>query len=90
MLTEEEEVVIDDTANRVVASGCGLNEALAEFERAIIHKTLIQAGGNRSIAARKLGLPRQTLQDRLKRHGLWLDVYCAAPCLEPSESRDPK
>lgn len=44
-------------------------EAL-EYERVQILDALREAGGNRSHAARLLGMPRTTLLSRMKRHGL--------------------
>ncbi|MEM9726979.1 MAG: helix-turn-helix domain-containing protein [Myxococcota bacterium] len=42
----------------------------AEVERRTLHRALIRAGGNKSEAARMLGLKRTTFVDRLRRHGL--------------------
>ena len=55
----------------VIASGRSLDVAMAEIEAAVIRAALKQQRGNRSAAARQLQLPRQTLQDRMKKHGLW-------------------
>ena len=44
-----------------------LNSAVAEFERALIESALRKTGGNRSKAARLLGIGRTTLLDKLKR-----------------------
>jgi transcriptional regulator with GAF, ATPase, and Fis domain len=41
-----------------------------EFERVQLLDALREAGGNRSQAARLLGLPRTTMLSRMKRHGL--------------------
>lgn len=61
-----EQVVVD------IIGGCrGLDAAMAELEAAVIREALEQQHGNRSAAARQLKLPRQTLQDRMKKHGLW-------------------
>jgi two-component system response regulator AtoC len=43
---------------------------VAAFERALIQRALDDAGGNRAEAARRLGLSRVTLLDRLKRLGM--------------------
>jgi two-component system response regulator HydG len=48
----------------------GLRERVDAFERGLILDALRRAGGNRSEAARRLGLARVTLLDKLKRHGL--------------------
>lgn len=47
-----------------------LSEAVAATEIALIRAALDRAGGNRSEAARALGISRQALYDRLKRYGL--------------------
>lgn len=47
-----------------------LREVLAEVERRIIRETLSACGGNVRQAARRLGIPRQTLQYKLKKLGL--------------------
>jgi DNA-binding NtrC family response regulator len=43
---------------------------LRDVEREMITAAFQQCGGNVSKAARKLGIPRSTLRDRLKRYGL--------------------
>lgn len=47
-----------------------LRSVLADAERALLEQALAGANGNISRAARALGIPRQTLQYRLKMHGL--------------------
>jgi len=47
-----------------------LREQLAAYERRIIERTLAAAAGNRSRAARLLGLSRSALFDRLKKYQL--------------------
>jgi len=47
-------------------AGCSLQE----IEREAIRQTLSQAAGNKSQAARSLGIAISTLYDKLKRHGL--------------------
>ncbi|MFK7990616.1 MAG: sigma 54-interacting transcriptional regulator [Sandaracinaceae bacterium] len=42
----------------------------AEIETRLLRKALERAGGNKSEAARELGLKRTTFLDKLKRHGL--------------------
>jgi transcriptional regulator with PAS, ATPase and Fis domain len=44
--------------------------SLREVERAMIERALAAAGGNRSLAARRLGIPRGQLYTMLRRHGL--------------------
>jgi DNA-binding NtrC family response regulator len=40
------------------------------FERGLVVEALRTAGGNRTEAARKLGISRVTLHDKLHKHGL--------------------
>ncbi|WP_158743858.1 sigma-54 dependent transcriptional regulator [Acidisphaera sp. L21] len=47
-----------------------LPEAVAELERVMIRRALAEVGGSRTEAARKLGIHRQLLYDKMKRHGL--------------------
>lgn len=44
--------------------------ALARLERAMIERALAETGGNRSEAARRLGIHRQLLHEKLRRLGL--------------------
>jgi DNA-binding NtrC family response regulator len=48
----------------------GLRGSLEEIERRALVQALMRAGGNKSEAARLLGLPRTTLLDKLRRHKL--------------------
>lgn len=50
--------------------GATWRERMAAYERALLESTLAASGGNQSEAARRLGLTRVTLIDKLKRHGL--------------------
>jgi two-component system response regulator AtoC len=47
-----------------------LREHLEAVERGLIARTLAATGGNQSEAARRLGLSRSALIDRLKKYGL--------------------
>lgn len=47
-----------------------LPEAVAALEQAMIRRALAEAGGSRTEAARKLGVHRQLLYEKMKRHGL--------------------
>jgi transcriptional regulator with PAS, ATPase and Fis domain len=51
-------------------SGRSLREVLADIERQILMETLQRFGANQVAAAKKLGIPRQTLQNRLRKFGL--------------------
>lgn len=52
------------------AAGRGLDETVEEVERALLEVALRQCENNHSEVARRLKLPRQTLQNRLKKYGL--------------------
>ncbi len=55
-----------------VAAGTELTmpQAVAELERAMIRRALAEARDSRAEAARKLGINRQLLYDKMKRYGL--------------------
>jgi DNA-binding NtrC family response regulator len=53
-----------------LAGAATLAETMAATEEAMIRAALTRAAGNRSEAARLLGISRQALYDRLKRYGL--------------------
>jgi len=48
----------------------GLRAQVAGFERQLLQRALAACDGNQSEAARRLGVSRMTLLDKLKRHGL--------------------
>jgi two-component system response regulator HydG len=52
------------------AAGAGLKERVDAYERGLIVAALDQAGGNRTHAARALGLNRGTLHSKLQKYGL--------------------
>jgi two-component system response regulator HydG len=52
------------------ATGAGLKERVDAYERGLIVAALEQAGGNRTHAARALGLNRGTLHSKLQKFGL--------------------
>lgn len=45
-------------------------QSLAAIERAAIAQTLAREGGNRTRAAKALGIAQSTLYEKLKRYGL--------------------
>lgn len=52
------------------AGGVGGESSLEALEKATILKTLEQTGGNKSEAARRLGITRRTLHQKLKKYGM--------------------
>lgn len=48
----------------------GLRERVEAYERGLIVEALRDAAGNQAEAARRLGLPRVTLHDKLRKYGL--------------------
>jgi two-component system response regulator AtoC len=58
------------TAAPAAAAGLPFRARVDAFERALITEAMTAAGGNRAEAARRLGLSRVTLLDRMKRLGL--------------------
>jgi two-component system response regulator HydG len=48
----------------------GLRERVEAYERGLVLEALRTCRGNRSEAARRLGLSRATLHDKLKKHGI--------------------
>jgi two-component system response regulator AtoC len=46
-----------------------LREQVNAFERSLVTKALAAAGGNQTEAARRLGLSRATLFDKLRKYG---------------------
>lgn len=74
-LSEDGQVGIDDLklAGRGpdVEPAITFHERVARFERDLIESALATEGGNQSATARRLGLSRVTLIDKMKRHGLF-------------------
>ncbi|MFO0630925.1 MAG: helix-turn-helix domain-containing protein [Polyangiales bacterium] len=56
------------TRSRRRASGCA--RAVAALEKRMIERALARAGGNRSEAARSLGIGRQLLYAKLEEYGI--------------------
>jgi transcriptional regulator with GAF, ATPase, and Fis domain len=57
-------------AAAVEAEGTSLREQLDALERALIITTLVATGGNQTETARRLGVGRTSLFDRMKKYGL--------------------
>ena len=60
-----------------------LPAAVARLERAMIWRALAASGGNRAEAARRLGIQRQLLYDKMRRYGLELSAEATAPAGNP-------
>jgi two-component system response regulator HydG len=52
------------------AASLGLKERVEAYERGLILDAMRLAGGNRSEAARRLGIGRATLHDKLRKYGM--------------------
>ena len=72
------EISLADVPPSVRSGGDGAFPGLAvsggstidAHERALIERTLADCGGNRTLAAKKLGIPRRTFYRRLEKYGL--------------------
>ncbi|MBI5532347.1 MAG: sigma-54-dependent Fis family transcriptional regulator [Deltaproteobacteria bacterium] len=68
--------VIDDETltvqeeSKEAGDGFGLKEKVEAFERGLILQALREYGGNRSETARRLGIGRVTLLDKMKKYGI--------------------
>lgn len=51
-------------------TGMPLKDAIAEFEKRYLEQVIAECGGNRAKAAKKLGIARRTLYDKLARCGM--------------------
>ncbi len=60
--------LIDDKPNLVASDGLDLPSAIAQLEQSYIARALIESSGNRSEAARKLGIQRQLLYTKMKEY----------------------
>ncbi len=56
-----------------------LREQVEALERSVIAKTMTSVRGNQSEAARRLGISRNTLTERLRRYGIAADFGASAP-----------
>jgi len=57
-------------SDRLNASGSGLSERVAQFEAGILRNTLQTTGGDIGETLAQLKVPRKTLYDKMKRHGI--------------------
>lgn len=59
---------LDQVVGEMVEKGIRLPQAVREVERRLLETALRRCGGNRTEAARLLGIHRNTLQNKLQRH----------------------
>jgi DNA-binding NtrC family response regulator len=64
------ETNVDEDIQEKVASGVKLKDIVAEVERQAIEAALEQADGNRSQAAKQLGIYRRLLYAKIKEYEL--------------------
>jgi two-component system NtrC family response regulator len=70
----------------VEVASTDLPGAVEKLERAMIAKALAETGGNRSEAARRLGIHRQLLHEKLRRYGMALSANRTEGVGEPDET----
>jgi DNA-binding NtrC family response regulator len=68
--TSAAEPVAKEPGHEDGRGGMGLKERVEAYERGLILDALRLSGGNRSEAARRLGIGRATLHDKLRKYGL--------------------
>jgi DNA-binding NtrC family response regulator len=56
-----------------------LDEQVAIFERQLIEQALILSDGRAAVACERLGMPKKTLYDKMKRLGISTDAFKANP-----------
>jgi two-component system response regulator HydG len=66
----------------------GLHAAVAALERRMIAECLVRLGGNKSRAARDLGLSRQGLAKKMRRYGLGFELSAIACEMEAVPTPD--
>ena len=64
------DLALDDTAPELPVLQGGLSEQVEAFERALIAAELTRPHGSVRSLAEALGIPRKTLHDKLRKHGL--------------------
>ena len=55
---------------QILSEGCSYSDAVDIFRRRLVKQVLDECGGNRHEAARRLGITRKTLHQKLKRYGV--------------------
>jgi two-component system C4-dicarboxylate transport response regulator DctD len=66
----------DDVDSDRSGAGATLPEQVERFERALIEQALVRHNGSIKEALVTLGLPRKTLNDKMRKHGLDRQDYC--------------
>lgn len=79
-----DEVTAFDLFEATDAEGGSLREQLDALERAVIITTLAATGGNQTETARRLGVGRTSLFDRMKKYGLRASRTLERPASSPS------
>jgi DNA-binding NtrC family response regulator len=75
-LFREEELHVDgDQLTIRVPARDGFNDIIAECERLILVQALKRHRGNKSRVTQQLGIPRQTLYNKLERYAIMDDEY---------------
>jgi transcriptional regulator with GAF, ATPase, and Fis domain len=83
IVSDTDELTVDEgwlSTRPVVDSGLGLSNTLAVHERAVIEDALLAAGGRvsgLSGAAARLGIPRSTLESKIRALGINRKYFCA-------------
>jgi len=67
---DDGDLSIHERAGNLPVTDAGESVSLEDVEKNTIMKTLDRAGGNKSEAARLLGITRKTLRDKLKKYGI--------------------
>lgn len=67
---DEDDLSIAGGQERIAAAEFSGNVPLEEVEKGTILKTLDMTGGNKSETARRLGITRKTLREKLKKYGV--------------------
>ena len=67
---EPVEQLVKACARCMVDQEMSFNDVVDCLEVNLLRQALVEAGGNRTVAARALGLSLSTLRDKLKKHGL--------------------
>jgi DNA-binding NtrC family response regulator len=70
LVTERHRVSFRGEVDTFMKGGRGLEQLLEDIERTALQETMQRYGGNQTAAAAKLQIPRSTLRNKLRKHGL--------------------